>query len=302
MGRVLLRVATIVAIFAAAACSADDPDPVESTSESSPAEKSVATSSAALPPDTPQLDSVAALGHSNLTGTRSDPKAPWRDARENSWATGENPQVQSIYRRLLADHPDLKGHNYNEAINGATIDSLEFQYDTLMSHAEVAPDIFLMQFIDNDIKCDGTDDANAKLFGQTLDDGLSRIAADLPNAQFYLTGSWASVKLWTAWAAHHVQHVQENSGTGPCDVFDDNGRPRPAGVRSMQHIIDTYREQMETVCSRHPGCYTDEAALETFKPEDRDVADDLNHLSIAGQRKYAEIAWWAMPDAIKERS
>ena len=158
-----------------------------------------------------------------------------------------------------------------------------------------------MQFIDNDIRCDGTDTANAKAFGRTLDTALGRIAADLPNTQFYLTSSWASVELWTAWAAHHQTHVSSSSGDGPCDVFDNKGRPRPAGMRSMQQIIDTYREQMQSTCSQHAGCYTDNAALETFNPEDSDLSADLNHLSIAGHRKYAEIAWSAMPDEIKER-
>jgi hypothetical protein len=92
----------------------------------------------------------------------SDPDAPYRDAHENSWATGDNPQVRSIYDRLLADHPALEGHSYNQAVNGATIDSLESQFEALMSEVEVAPDVILMHWIDNDIRCDGTDAENAK--------------------------------------------------------------------------------------------------------------------------------------------
>ena len=257
--------------------------------------------SAPAPEDTPELDSMAALGHSGLTGTMSDPQEPWRDARENSWATGDNPEVRSLYNRLLADHPALEGHHYNYAVNGATIDDLDDQYEQLMSEAEVAPDLIVLQFIDNDTRCDGTDAANAERFGRTLDAGLTRIAADLPDAQVYLTGPWASVELWTAWAAHHPEQVRANSGDGPCDVFDDKGRPREAGLRSMQRIVDSYSEQLEVVCARHPGCYTDTGALETFEPADRDVASDLNHLSVAGHRKYAEIAWSAMSEEIKQR-
>lgn len=71
--------------------------------------------------DTRRLDSVAVLGHSGATGTQSDPDDPDRNATENSWATGTNPRVRSIYQRLLSTHPHLRGHHYNQAVNGATV-------------------------------------------------------------------------------------------------------------------------------------------------------------------------------------
>lgn len=292
---------SVVLTFSVAACGVAGNGSAEKGPSALPT-NSASTDTGPPLKDTPEFDSIAALGHSGLTGTMSDPQEPWRDARENSWATGDNPAVRSIYERLLADHPALEGHNYNVAVNGATIDDLEQQYEALMTEAQVAPDLLVLQFVDNDTKCDGTDAANAELFGQTLDAGLTRIGADLPDAQVFLTGPWASVQLWTAWAVHHPEHVNSSSGDGPCDVFDDRGRPRAAGVRSMQRIVDSYRRQMEVVCARHPGCYTDEAALETFAPTDHDLSADLNHLSTAGHRKYAEIAWSALPDAITHRS
>ena len=295
----LLAGAAVLMTLAACATAGGDPSGTGSSTSPSAAP---ATSSDQLPEDTTALDSMAALGHSNVTGTMSDPRAPWRDAHENSWATGDNPAVRSIYQRLLTDHAALEGHNHNYAVNGATIDDLDDQYDALMSDAEVAPDLLVMQFVDNDIRCDGTDAANAELFGRTLDAGLDRITADLPDAQIYLTGPWASVRRWTAWAAHHPEHVRNNSGNGPCAVFDAAGRPRPAGMRSMQGIIDSYLEQVEAACARHPGCYTDERAMESFEPTDEDLSADLNHLSIAGHRKYAEIAWSALPEEIRTRS
>ena len=36
-------------------------------------------------------NAIAFLGHSGATGYDSDPKRPGVDARENSWATGEDP-------------------------------------------------------------------------------------------------------------------------------------------------------------------------------------------------------------------
>lgn len=58
---------------------------------------------------------IVVLGHSGATGYNSDPNNRSRDARENSWATGTNPAVDSVYLRLLRKNPDYRDHNYNFA-------------------------------------------------------------------------------------------------------------------------------------------------------------------------------------------
>ena len=124
---------------------------------------------------TPELDSIAVLGHSIATGTMSDPGGSTRDAHENSWATGENPKVQSIYTRLLKNHPALEGHNYNAAINGANVENLEHEFQTLLEKADPLPDLIIIADFGNDMRCDGTDDANYGLYGQRLDHALTQI-------------------------------------------------------------------------------------------------------------------------------
>ena len=231
----------------------------------------------------------------------SDPEAMTRDARENSWATGENPDVQSIYTRLLKDHPGLDGHNYNAAINGSTVDVLEWEFDSLRTQADILPDVILIQTIDNDIRCDGTDGDNYRPFGRHLDRALTHMEKTIPGVRFFIVSPWATVEAWTGWATQHEEKVLENSGTGPCDVFDETGKPRIAGIRSLQAIVDAYRAQIEKTCAAHPDCFTDGGALEQhFVPQDADLAPDLDHLSIAGHAKYAEIAWQAFPIEIKQ--
>jgi hypothetical protein len=253
------------------------------------------------PAATPELDAIAVVGHSGATGTMSDPANPMRDAVENSWATGDNPEVQSLYLRLLRTHPALEGHNYNGAVNGTTVSRLAEQFDTVLQSAEVVPDVVLIQSIDNDMRCDGTDATNYRPFADTLDEQLTAISARAPGAQFYFTSQWADVEAWTRWAAHQEAQVLDNSGSGPCDVFDATGRPRPAGIRSTQRIVDAYWARIERVCAAHEGCFTDGGAEQRFVPTDRDLSVDLNHLSIAGHAKYAAIAWQALPAAIKNR-
>ena len=85
----------------------------------------VAESSGATTPDTTLPSTgegpvgVIAIGHSGLTGENSDPDRPGQPALENSWATGTNPEVNSIYLRLVEVQPETEGHVANTAVGGA---------------------------------------------------------------------------------------------------------------------------------------------------------------------------------------
>ena len=278
--------AAVVAVLLASAC----------TATGEPSSKPAAIPSVTLSP----LDSMAVIGHSGATGIHADPAAPKRSASEFSWATGSSPEVDSIYRRLLATHPALAGNNVNLAVNGAKVGGLSGQLDRLLEVRPV-PDLVLVQILDNDMRCDGTDPANYAPFGALIDGVLDRLIAEIPDVQVFFVSPWADTDLWTDWVATHPDKRERNSGTGPCAVFDEQGRRRPEGISSQQAIIDSYRAEIAAACARHDDCYTDEGAELTFVPTDADVGSDLAHLSIAGHRKYAEIAWRALPDAIKDR-
>jgi hypothetical protein len=258
------------------------------------------TPSATATPRLSPLDSIVVMGHSGATGIRADPTDPKRSASEFSWATGQSPEVDSIYRRLLADHPALEGNNVNLAVNGAKVGGLQGQLDRLLE-VEPTPDVVLVQILDNDMRCDGTDPANYGPFGTTVAGVLDRLTAEIPGVQVFFVSPWADAGLWTDWVATHPDKRRRNSGTGPCAVFDARGARRPEGVRSQQEIIDSYLAEISRACDPRPGCFTDEGAELSFVPTDADVASDLAHLSVAGHRKYAEIAWRALPDEIKDR-
>src|SRR4029079_13719524 len=59
---------------------------------------------------------IAAIGHSGLTGYNSEGNGA--DARSNSWVTGTNPEVDSVYARILAHNPAVEGHATNLAVDG----------------------------------------------------------------------------------------------------------------------------------------------------------------------------------------
>lgn len=105
------------------------------------------------PPDMRTIGLIA-LGHSALTGYKSLPASD-RDTRENSWVTGTNPAVDSLYLRLIKLEPSVEGHVANDGIDGSTADALLSEAQsglTLVPH----PQLVIIQTIDNDIRCDGT--------------------------------------------------------------------------------------------------------------------------------------------------
>jgi hypothetical protein len=55
------------------------------------------------------------LGHSGATGENSDPSKPRVEVRANSWATGTNPVVKSLYLRILAKNTAIQSHAVNLA-------------------------------------------------------------------------------------------------------------------------------------------------------------------------------------------
>ena len=300
MSRALRGLTAVAVLVVLAGCGASD-IAGRTPSPSSASTSEVASSASPTPVTTEALDSIAVLGHSGATGTMSDPKDTYRDAHENSWATGDNPAVQSIYYRLLQTHPAMQGHNYNEAVNGTGVDNLEPQLDRLLQEAAPLPDVVLVQTIDNDMHCDGTDAQNYQPFGEALTQALTTIEAKIPGVDIFLVSQWGTVKNWTAYAAGNPSAVAENSGTGPCDVFTENGKIRPAGEKSLQAIVDHYWSVVETACASLPHCFTDGGAMQTMRIKAEDVASDGNHLAIPGHAKMAAIAWNAFPAEIKNR-
>jgi lysophospholipase L1-like esterase len=276
-----------------------------STTEALAASPSASSSSASPTPTpgtaTPELDSIVVLGHSGTTGFDSDPSQPGVDVRENSWATGTNPKVQSIYRRLLATHPALKGHTTSLGVDGSTVDDLAAQVESMMS-LDPLPDVVVIQTIDNDIKCDGTDKANVKTFGKTLGDVLTTIDDRDPGAQVFLVSQWASVQTYITAVKDFPSAHSGTTGDGLCDTFTFGGKVRPAGIAALQRLVDAYFATVQQVCNAHPRCWTDDAAMQKMPVRRSDLTDDLSHLSVPGHAVMARYAWAALPAAIKHRS
>ncbi len=275
----------VLLVLAVAACGSDD---------------SRTGSSAATTPATEQLDSIVALGHSGLTGFNADPAERQADAREYSWATGDDPAVTSIYQRLLATRPALRGNATNLAVDGSTVDDLPAQVDQMLA-LDPLPDVVIIQSIDNDMQCDGTDPDNELRYAAALDAVLTTINQDDPGAHIFFVDQWAAVQTYVDATKDLPASVAGATGDGPCDTFTATGEVRAAGVASQQQIVDDYFAAITRVCAAHQGCFTDGGALQRMPLTAGDLTSDADHLSVSGLTVMAQYAWEALPAAITNR-
>jgi len=216
-----------------------------------------------------------------------------RDARENSWATGTNPTVNSVYLRVLARNPAVVGHNVNLAKGGSGVDDLLRQAEGAVE-LDPLPERVLIQTIDNDIRCDGTDPQNYEPFGATLDSALDIIEAGAPDAKIFFVSQWGTVSSYMNTFAGSAAVVSANSGDYPCATFDESGAPKPDGIAYLQDVIDQYFAVIVARCEERANCFTDESASRAMAVEPDFLSPDYNHLSIAGHREYAATVWPAL--------
>jgi lysophospholipase L1-like esterase len=231
------------------------------------------------------------MGHSGTTGYYSNPSSPGNDVTGNSWATGDNPAVNSIYSRLLALNPAVRGHSTNLGVDGSNTDDLGAQVDSVLA-LKPLPDLFMIQEVDNDMKCDGTDADNYPHFAETMSGLLTRITAKAPKATILLVSSPpGTVQNYGKVVSKLSVPKANNTGTGPCDLFSPSGKAVPAHWRYSEKVIQGYHAQLEAVCKQFPTCRYDGGALYRMVITAQDLAPDGQHLTIAGHRKQAELEW-----------
>ena len=244
-------------------------------------------------PSTSTLTGLIAIGHSALTGENSDPATPG-PVPANSWATGTNASVNSIYERMLAAQPEIEGHVANTAEGGATADQLTVQASDALRQVP-APQLAIIETIDNDIRCDGTDADHVAEFGDSVRSALRTIAEASPQTQVLMVSPQGSpareLKLMAPLIATNPDVRAIYSGPAPCGMIDDNGRVVPANVAALTAIIQAYAAEESHVCAEFPTCQTDGGANKSFKHEPSVVATDFNHLNTRGLAEEAALEW-----------
>ena len=234
--------------------------------------------------------SMAVLGHSNATGEDSDPAQPHAVIRANSWATGTNPAVNSIYLRILAKNPAIKGHNFNLAQPSATVDALLLQARQAVT-LKPKPELFLVQIMDADMVCPATHGDYAT-FRSKLITALGVLARGAPHSRIFVVSQWGSPT--TYWKALRPAQRQQFGGVGPCAFIDPRGQLVPKEAARLQAIIHGYAAQLAAGCKRIPRCTYDGDAPGRQADKNEQWSEDLNHFSVKGAAAFAAVAWAAM--------
>lgn len=250
------------------------------------------TQTVMTPTSRPLLAGMIAIGHSGLTGENSDPNSPAQPAFENSWATGSSAEVDSVYRRLVAAHPEAEGRVANAASGGAPVSSLAGQARTAL-HSVPTPELVIVQTIDDDIRCDGTDPSNVSSFGDALQQTLKAINAASPQSKILVVGQLGrpSPSFVAQLVADHPEVKHYLVGPGICDFYDQDGNLNKDSFTALTKIIDGYEAEQARVCAAVTNCRTDQGVRAAYTDKLENFTGDWNHLNVAGQAIEAKLIW-----------
>jgi hypothetical protein len=253
-------------------------------------EKATGVTRVSASPSSDEPLGLIAIGHSGLTGYASDPSRLMSSARENSWATGTNPAVASIYLRMVRAEPQMKGHVANTAVNGSKASSLLGQAQQAFATVP-RPELAIIQTIDNDIACDGTDEANHAAFAQGLRDAIDAIVKQSPSATVLTFAQFGRPAGYVRAALANPDARRHFSGDGMCDGLDTAGRPVPARITALTRIIEGYEAVLSSVCKTYPQCTYTDVSKRYVDRIDLLAQGDWDHESVAGHAAWAALMW-----------
>jgi lysophospholipase L1-like esterase len=237
----------------------------------------------------PSLVGVIAIGHSGLTGENADPARQGQEARDQSWATGDAEVVDSIYLRMVAEDAAHEGNVANTASAGAASSSLAAQAEAALEQIPL-PALAIIQTIDGDIRCDGTDAEHVAEFGENVRTAIEAVIASSPATRVLVVSQRG---LPTDFAtAFPEAPTAPAPGEESCEFVNASGEYVPANAEYLTGIIKAYQDEQARVCADFPTCVDDGAINNTFAETEDDLAGgDGNHLTTAGQARTAALIW-----------
>lgn len=248
------------------------------------------TTTASVAADPARPVGVIAVGHSGMTGFHSNPSAPDEDAFANSWATGTNPAVDSIYSRLVRGVPETADHVANLARDGARADLLPYQAHDALRLVPV-PRLALVQIMDNDIRCDGTDSAHLPEFGASVREAVKIIVAASPTVSVVVVSGVGRPARYAAAIASLPKTPTDLVGTGACAMFSANKVVNTREVARITGLMAAYERELATACTGIPQCHTDRGAATRVVDSLDGYGTDLGHQSVIGHQRTAAAVW-----------
>jgi hypothetical protein len=200
--------------------------------------------------------------------------------------------VNSVYLRMVAARPETENHVASGAVGGAPVTALADQAAVALQLVP-KPQLVIIQTIDNDIRCDGTDARSVPAFGASVKQVLTSLTAASPESEILVVGQLGrpSPAFVRRLVAVHPDAKPGLSGSGICSFYDEQGRLNPKGFARLTAIIDAYEAEQARVCGRFPRCHTDGGVRADYQDTLRNFSDDLNHLDVRGQAAEAALIW-----------
>ncbi|MFI9046324.1 SGNH/GDSL hydrolase family protein [Streptomyces sp. NPDC053427] len=230
--------------------------------------------------------SIAALGDSITVGF--DACTVLSDCPEVSWATGTDPKVDSLARRLVKNPAK---HSWNYARTGALMSELP---DQIAAAAVHKPELVTVLIGANDAcRSDVRAMTPAKAFRAGFERSMEKLRRALPRTQVYVAAVPDLLRLWSEGRKNPLGKQVWKLGIcgsmlrNPDDLTWSAERRR----EKVRHRVMAYNQALAQVCRKDALCRFD-ASVFDYRFTGRQLSTwDWFHPGMRGQRELAELAF-----------
>ncbi|MBB1256678.1 GDSL-type esterase/lipase family protein [Streptomyces alkaliterrae] len=287
-GRATGALAIVAALAFTAGCGGSSDAPADSPSARDASGKTAGSEAAArsAPRWNPSPASVAALGDSITTGF--DSCKLLADCPEVSWATGTDPAVDSLARRLLSDPT---GRAFNHAVSGAVVADLPGQAAKAVADK---PELVTILIGANDACADKPAEMTSTAsFRRDLKRAVGTLRSELPETQLFVASIPDLRRLWSE--GSKVEAARNVWQMGVCQsMLQDPLSKSPADEKRRGAVaarVTEYNTVLKEVCETDARCRHDGGAVHEYPFEVSELSRwDYFHPSKRGQQILARVA------------
>ncbi|MFJ9414278.1 SGNH/GDSL hydrolase family protein [Streptomyces sp. NPDC101227] len=230
--------------------------------------------------------SIAALGDSITVGF--DACTVLSDCPEVSWATGTNPKVDSLARRLVKNPAT---HSWNYARTGALMSELP---DQIAAAAVHKPELVTVLIGANDAcRSDVRAMTRVKAFRAGFERSMKTLRRTLPHTQVYVAAVPDLLRLWSEGRKNQLGKQVWKLGICGSMLRDPDDLTWRAERRreKVRHRVMAYNRALAQVCRKDALCRFDGAVFD-YRFTGRQLSTwDWFHPGLRGQQELAELAF-----------
>jgi hypothetical protein len=237
--------------------------------------------------------SIVVLGNDGAAlGQGADSAHPYRSTPADSFATGTSPAVKSIYSRILAVNPAIRGYAVDLVSEDASAAALQSQFHKA---AALKPGLVVLD-LEGDVKCDGKDQSRVTDFGTQVTAALATLESSLPSTKIVVMSSWGSFSSYVTYLNGLSENARlKHAGKSLCQLVSaPSGNVVPSHVAYLETFVYAYDKQLATACASSPQCHYDGGAAQRMPTTAADISVDQEHLTVQGEAKLAAVEWAAL--------